>query len=63
MELTDKYFKDLKDKKDMTKRNISFFYLLANEYKKGGQMSLTNIVINIIDRMENCLEHWSGINT
>ena len=58
MELTDKYFKDLKDKKDMTKRNINFFYLLANEYKKGGQMTLANTIISIAQRMKNCLEFW-----
>ena len=58
MELTDNYFKKLKDKKDMSKRNINFYYLLAKEYKNSNQMSRANTINNIIARMENCLELW-----
>jgi len=58
MELTDNYFKKLKEKKDMSKRNINFYYLLAREYKSSNQLFSANVISNIIRRMEDCLEYW-----
>ena len=54
MELNDNYFNKLTKNKEMAKRNIVFFYQLANEYYKGFAYTLTKRA----ERIESCINYW-----
>jgi len=58
MELEDSFFKKLKENKEMAKRNIDFFYLLGNEYKKNNQKLFAYNLFNRAERIRNCMNYW-----
>jgi len=58
MELDDNYFKKLKEYKENAKRNISFFYQLANEYKNNNGKYFAYTLTKRAERIENCINYW-----
>ena len=41
-EYKEKYFIDIENKKEMAKRNINFFYILANDFKKDAKKDISS---------------------
>ena len=56
----DNFFIEAENKKEIAKKNIDFFYILSNEYKKNNRKLFAYTLYKRAERIKNCLNHWES---